>query len=181
MESESDKDDLKEAIAKSINENIEIKEIKIRNEGVDKLMKKPFIVNCSFSSSDYLENAGDKTLFKIGQLIGEQAELYQDEERINPVENTYNHMYSREITFTLPEGYMCKNLDDLNLSVTPFKDGNDGAGFISTYSIDGNKVTITVDEYYTQMEFPVEEYQPYREVINAAADFNKITLVLEKS
>ncbi|MFZ6052922.1 hypothetical protein [Halocola ammonii] len=181
MESESDKDDLKEGIAKSINENIEIKEVKTRNEGVDKLMKKPFIVNCSFSSADYLENAGDKTLFKIGQLIGEQAELYQDEERINPVENTYNHMYSREITFTLPEGYVCKNLDDLNLSVTPFKDGNDGAGFTSTYSVDGNKVTVTVDEYYTQMEFPVEEYQPYREVINAAADFNKITLVLEKS
>jgi hypothetical protein len=114
-------------------------------------------------------------------LIGEQAELYQEEERKNPVENTYNHEYAREITFTIPEGYVCKNLDDLNMEVIPFKDGKDGAGFVSTYSVDDNKVTVVVNEYYTQMEFPVEAYPEYREVINAAADFNKITLVLEKS
>jgi len=181
LESESDKEELKEGIAKSINENIEIKEVTTRNEGVDQLMKQPFIVDCSFSSTEFLENAGSKTLFKIGQLIGEQAELYQEEERKNPVENTYNHEYAREITFTIPEGYVCKNLDDLNMEVIPFKDGKDGAGFVSTYSVDDNKVTVVVNEYYTQMEFPVEAYPEYREVINAAADFNKITLVLEKS
>lgn len=181
IEDEEEKNNLKEAIAKSINEDIEINEITLRNEGVEQVMRKPLQVSCSFSSTSFLDRAGDKALFKVGQLIGPQAQLYQESERRNPVENTYNRQYNRVIKFNIPEGYQCLNLEDLNLIVQPFLDGDDGAGFVSRYEVDGNEVTVTINEYYPQLEFPLEQYPEYRQVINAAADFNKITLVLEKS
>jgi hypothetical protein len=52
--------------------------------------------------------------------------------------------------------------------------------FISTYKVEGNKVTITGVEFYTILEIAPELYEPYRKVINSAADFNKVTLIMEE-
>jgi hypothetical protein len=54
-------------------------------------------------------------------------------------------------------------------------------GFLSDYILDGNEITVTVDEYYEVTSLPASAYEPFRNVINAAADFNKIKLVLEKN
>jgi len=54
------------------------------------------------------------------------------------------------------------------------------AEFISTYKIDGNTIVIENLEYYTKVNFPLDIYNDYVKVINAAADFNKIKLVIEK-
>jgi hypothetical protein len=53
-------------------------------------------------------------------------------------------------------------------------------GFISTYKMEGDKLVVVVDEYYNVTKLPMSAYEPFRKVINAAADFNKIKLVLEK-
>ena len=39
---------------------------------------------------------------------------------------------------------------------------------------------ISIDEFYRQVNYPVSEIEPFRKVINAAADFNKTVLVMEK-
>ncbi|MEZ4905015.1 MAG: hypothetical protein R2822_26315 [Spirosomataceae bacterium] len=39
---------------------------------------------------------------------------------------------------------------------------------------------MTIDEYYKETLLPLAIYDTFQKIINAAADFNKVTLVLEK-
>jgi hypothetical protein len=59
-------------------------------------------------------------------------------------------------------------------------DGKPMAFFTSDYKLEGGKLIITIIESYNALELPIEKYNDFREVINAASDFNKITLVLDK-
>ena len=114
-------------------------------------------------------------------LIGPQSELYNDDKRQIPVENTFNRGYERVIKVNLPAGYSVKNPDDLNFNVIYDNRGSDSPfSFVSTHTIEGNVLTIRVNEYYKEIYAPLDRYEDYRKVINAAADFNKVVLVLEK-
>lgn len=143
-------------------------------------LNKPFIIKAAGKSSSFIEKAGPKYLFKLGSLIGPQVEMYQENERQNVVENDFNRLYDRTIKFNIPEGYQIKNMDDINLDVNYGKDGNKIYTFESAYEIKGNQVEVHVLEYYKEINCPIEDFEAFRKVINAAADFNKITLVIEK-
>lgn len=139
-----------------------------------------FLMIVDFKSNHFLETAGPRVLFKVGELIGPQSELYREEDRMSPIENDYNRGYERGIEVKIPAGYQVRNADDLNISVI-YKDGDkEPYLFVSTYTMNGNVLKITVKEYYKEIYAPIERYEDYRKVINAAADFNKVTLVLEK-
>ena len=60
------------------------------------------------------------------------------------------------------------------------KDGKKTMEFTSRYEIKNDFLTITCNEYYDEITVPLERYEEFRTVINAAADFNKITLVFEE-
>ncbi|OEJ99698.1 DUF3857 domain-containing protein [Roseivirga misakiensis] len=139
----------------------------------------PITINGEFTSSEYIEQAGDILLFNVGGLIGLQSELYQENERKTNVENVYNRGYLRRIEIDLPKGYTIQNADDLNMNVKADEGGEEIFLFKSTYNVEGSKLNITIDEYYNRISFPVERFEEFRKVINAAADWNKITLVLE--
>ena len=51
--------------------------------------------------------------------------------------------------------------------------------FQKHYSLEGNVLTVTADEHYRETHVAPELFEAYRTVINSAADFNKVTLVLE--
>ena len=51
--------------------------------------------------------------------------------------------------------------------------------FDSYYTLEGNVLTVTADEHYRESIVAPEIFEAYRTVINSAADFNKVTLVLE--
>lgn len=139
-----------------------------------------FVVDVDFQSGHFLERAGQRILFKVGELIGGQIEMYRDNERTTTVENEYNRKYDRLIRVKIPEGYQIKNLDDLKVNIT-YQD-RDLMPFIfkSDYSMKGNVLEISVTEFYKEIYAPLSRYEDFRKVVNAAADFNKITLVLEK-
>lgn len=139
-----------------------------------------FDLDVNFTSSHFIEQAGSRILFKAGLLIGPQSELYNDDKRLIPVENTFNRGYERIIKVNLPEGYSVKNPNDLNFNVVYDDDGDSPFSFVSTHTIEGNVLTIRVDEYYKEIYAPLDRYEDYRKVINAAADFNKVVLVLER-
>ena len=140
-----------------------------------------FDLDATFTSSHFIEQAGSRILFKAGLLIGPQSELYNDDKRQIPVENTFNRGYERVIKVNLPAGYSVKNPDDLNFNVIYDNRGSDSPfSFVSTHTIQGNVLTIRVNEYYKEIYAPLDRYEDYRKVINAAADFNKVVLVLEK-
>lgn len=139
-----------------------------------------FDMDADFTSSYFMERAGPRILFKIGLLIGPQTELYRDDKRLLSIENVNNHGYERTIRVTLPPGYSVKNPDDMKFNVL-YKDGdNTPFSFATSYAIDGQVLTLRINEYYKEIYAPLERYEDYRKVINAAADFNKVILVLEK-
>jgi hypothetical protein len=139
-----------------------------------------FDMDVSFASSHFIERAGARVLFKAGLLIGPQSELYRNDKRQVPIENSYNRAYERVIRVNIPAGYSVKNAADLNIDVV-YKDSiNIPFSFVSSYTIEGQVLTLKINEYYKEIYAPLERYEDYRKVINAAADFNKIVLVLEK-
>ena len=144
-------------------------------------LEKPFIVEGEMESAALLDKAGPRYLFKIGTLLGPQTELYQKEERQFDMENDNNHGYLRVIRFEVPAGYAVRNLNDLNMDV---KAGPDAAkpvfDFHSGYTQQGQTVTVTVSENYRQLRWPKADFEAFRAVVNAAANFNKVVLVLDK-
>lgn len=172
--------DLNNDVVENIYKDAEAEEIKVENEGVDKLGVVPFKVSFRIQSPAFIEKAGKKVLFKVGDLIGPQAEMYQEGERQYPVENDFNRIYTRKMTINIPEGYVCKNPEVLALNVVPFKSKKNEAGFESNYKVNGNKIEVEISEYYNEIFLPKPDYEDYRKVINAAADFNKLVLVIEK-
>jgi hypothetical protein len=140
---------------------------------------KPLIAKGTIKSPNFIEHAGDKLLFKIGMLIGPQSNLYNSKERKFPVETEHLRKYDRVITFEIPQGYTIKNLNDLNLSVQPTFENN-AIGFVSKYELKDNKLIVYVNEWYNTVLVPVADYKSYEDVVNAAADFNKLVIVLQK-
>jgi hypothetical protein len=176
--SEEQRKEFVEAIFKSSIPDLQLDKWSVNTAVVDHLPE--IKIATSYTTNFFLERAGPRTLFKIGELIGTQSELYSEEERQLPIENTHNRGYSRIIRFYIPEGYRVNNLEALKMRVE-YKDGDQVPfSFVSDYTEKGNEVTVKLDEYYKELYAPLERYEDFRKVINAAADFNKVTLVLMK-
>jgi hypothetical protein len=87
----------------------------------------------------------------------------------------------RVITVVLPAGTKVENLASLKVERSLVRDGKELLRFHSDYTLEGNTLTVTVEEFYKVCQLPLSEFEAYRSVVNAAADFNKVTLVLAKS
>lgn len=141
---------------------------------------KPFTVHAIVKANELVETAGNKILVKIGEIIGPQAEMYQEKRRLFPMQLAYPHTLERHIDFSIPDGYTVRNLNDLNIRKVYTDQGDTTMGFTSSYTVEGNLVKVHVMEEYRRVFYPLSEYEHFREVINASADFNKIVLVLNK-
>ena len=140
---------------------------------------KPFVVKFDISSEYFVEKAGNKYLFKLGDLIGPQMEMYQEKKRILPLEAEFNRSYYRTIKINIPEGYQISNLEDIKIKNSYTTKDKELFIFDSYYTLVGNVLTVTADEHYRETFVAPEIFEAYRTVINSAADFNKVTLVLE--
>ena len=140
----------------------------------------PFIVNCTISSESLLEEAGDSYIFQIGKVIGTQSELYQETERVNPIEMTYPNQYDYDIKIHIPKGYTAEGLEVLNIDKS-FKSvtGEKICKFESSYKLEGDTIVITIQEFYKSNEYNLNRYEEFRSVINAASDFNKTSILLK--
>jgi len=140
----------------------------------------PLLIQGSLSSASLLEKAASRLLFKVGEVIGPQVEMYQVGPRKYDADMDYPHGYRRDLTIEIPTGYRVKGLEDLGMNID-YRDaaGQPLMGFVSEYALRGNKLSVSVHEYYARSSYPLQQFEDFRKVINAAADFNKITLVLE--
>jgi hypothetical protein len=173
--------DFSHEVIQSISKSKNISNIKVQNTAMtDGLANKPLIFEGDISSAELIELAGNKLLFRMGDVIGPQEQMYQEKPRQLPISMEYPHTLDRLIQFEIPAGYRIKNPEDLNFNIAESKDEKSTMGFVSTYSISGNKLTVNIHEYYQQPEYPLDKFGIFQKVINAAADFNKVVLVLEK-
>jgi hypothetical protein len=168
-------------ILKSASKDARVADNKLTNTSfADGLVNKELLVEGNLVSADLVEQAGKRILLKIGNVIGPQVEMYQEKERRLPFVIEYPHVLDRKVTLLIPEGYFVKNPDDINIKLTGDESGKDDMGFISSYTIEGNKLVITIHEYYKEINYAKSRAENYRKVINASADFNKVVLVIEK-
>lgn len=175
---EEQKKELKEDYLKYLDEESVLENIAYQNDKTDDFGIKPFIGKADVISSKFIEQAGDKILLKAGLLIGPQAQMYNEKPRVQPVDSYYTRGYNRTIIINLPENYEVKNLDDLVFNCKPDSEKNI-LGFESSYELKGNQIIVTVKEWYNTHYFSVADYPKYEKTMNAAADFNKVVLVLQ--
>jgi hypothetical protein len=141
---------------------------------------KPLKLTTVVQPQKLMEKAGPKYLFKAGEIIGKQVEMYHDDKRTLPVETEYANTQLRTIRINIPAGYKIVNPEACRFNVLYTEEGKDLCGFVSDYTMEGDVMVINIREFYTQTRYPLSGYETYRKVINAAADFNKVTLVLQK-
>lgn len=155
--------------------NAQIKNTNLNSEEANK----PFILTTDIVLKSVLERAGKKYLFKVGELIGPQVEMYNERPRQYAIDMGNAHAYKRIVKIRVPEGYKVSGLESLTRNIT---DGKPESimGFVSNYKLEGNLLTISIDEYYKQVLQPLDIFPVFQKIINAAADFNKVTLLLEK-
>lgn len=171
-----------QAILKNIAENYsvktEYKTLNASNDGVENVGKKPFVLDLTFEGKDLIQTAGDKYLFSIGQIIGRQMEFYQENKRVLPVEIDYPHFYTRKIKIILPQNATIQNLEKFNMDFKTVINNKTEAAFTSNYNKTDNEIIVENTEYYNIINYPLSSFEDYKAVINAAADFNKIVVIL---
>lgn len=178
---EENKNEILEGFALRLDENADILKKEVRNGDPKLFGIKPLQFVLQFRSEAFIERAGNKYLFKIGEIIGRQIQLYQEKQRVLPMETEFQRSYYRTITVEIPEGYKIANPDDLIIDNVFLNNKQEEIlAFQSSYIIENNILTIKADEHYRQNFIETEIYEQYRTVINSAADFNKITLILEE-
>jgi len=167
-----------ENILKLMNADTKIVDFKVENTDHNvSPFDKPFAIEGNIEVKNLIETAGDNIIFKVGEVIGPQEEMYDEHKRENPIELDFAHIYNRDIRVAIPEGYTIKGTEAININKAC---ANGAAGFVSTFKIENSTLIITVKEYYRDLMLPIEQYEEFRKVINAAADFNKISIVFEK-
>ncbi|SHG14321.1 DUF3857 domain-containing protein [Flavobacterium defluvii] len=171
-----------QTMLKTISENYtlqtEYKTLTTENDGTEFIGKKPYKLNLTFDGKDMIQKAGGNYLFSVGQTIGKQMEFYQENKRVLPIEIDYPHYYTRKIKIILPEGATIKNLDKFVMDFKTELNGKTEAAFTSNYSQNKNEVIIENTEFYNIINYPLSSFDQYKAVINAAADFNKIVVIV---
>jgi hypothetical protein len=165
-------------VAENYTVEAEFKSLTTENDGTDFIGKKPFVLNVTYDGKELTKKAGDNYLFSIGETIGKQMEFYQENKRTLPVEIDYPHFYTRNIKVLLPKGATIKNLDKFVMDYKTQINGKTEAAFISKYTKKGDEILVENTEFYNIINYPLNKFEDYKAVINAAADFNKIVIIL---
>ena len=141
----------------------------------------PLEITSTISTSDLIEKKEGLTYLKIGKVIGLQSNLFDEKERINPIEINFPNSYDYNIKVNIPRGYKIVDFSELNKSKEYISvDGNSTAKFLSKATVNGNVLNINIKEYYKELRYSKKRYQEFREVINAAAKFYESSVRIEK-
>ena len=141
----------------------------------------PLEITSTISTSDLIEEKEGLTYLKIGKVIGLQSNLFDEKERINPIEINFPNSYDYNIKVNIPRGYKIVDFSELNKSKEYISvDGNSTAKFLSKATVSGKVLNINIKEYYKELRYNKKRYQEFRKVINAAAKFYESSVRIEK-
>jgi hypothetical protein len=178
---EERKQELLKSIMESKATNPEYNLLTVRDRtDIDFMKDAEFVISSDFNTASLLETAGNRLLLNFGEIIGPQVELYDQENKERSAESDFNRWYYRRLVFRVPEGYRILNPEAAAMNITGTSGGDTVFGFISTWDYSGDVYTVDIDEYYRKIFIEPSEFSGFRNVVNAAANFNKVVLVLEK-
>lgn len=162
--------------------NKKVNKYEIRNFDIsNNSFNNPLLINSTLTTSDLVEKKEGLIYLKIGKVIGQQSNLFEEKERINPIEINFPNSYDYNINVNIPRGYRIVDFSELNKSKEYISvDGNSTAKFQSKVTVNGDKLSINIKEYYKELRYNKKRYQEFREIINAAAKFYDSTILLEK-
>jgi len=162
--------------------NKKVNKYEIRNFDIsNNSFNNPLLINSTLTTSDLVEKKEGLIYLKIGKVIGQQSNLFEEKERINPIEINFPNSYDYNINVNIPRGYRIVDFSELNKSKEYISvDGNSTAKFQSKVTVNGDKLNINIKEYYKELRYNKKRYQEFREIINAAAKFYDSTILLEK-
>ncbi len=165
-------------------DDLEVDSYEFKNGDINMNMdpKVPFIIQAQLQSKTLIESIGNDLLVKVGMIIGTQNKLSKERNRENDVVLRYKQHYDHHIKVKIPEGYSCSNLEEFKKDITVLDEDLDMETmfFHLDYTLIDNVLDISVKEGYNTLEVKKENYESYRNIVNSAADFNALTLVLEK-
>ncbi|MDD4209124.1 MAG: hypothetical protein PHI52_02180, partial [Bacteroidales bacterium] len=158
-------------------ESISLDAVEIVNATPEDIFAHPLVMNADIIDYYLTKFEENKITVTIGALIGKQSEFKQEKPRLLPVERTHKSHYYRIIVCDIPDGYTCVNYNDIAVKVT---DKDEQAVFLVKTKKEGNTIVIESEEFYDCLFYPVEDYESYQKVVNAAAAFNHAVLIFEK-
>lgn len=130
-----------------------------------------------FSMENFVKKAGSNFIFDAGRLMGVYTRA-EEKERIRTLDIYMS--CARTITYnfeiTIPAGYTAKGIDELNKKVN-----NDIASFSAVAKQGGNVINVTVSRTYNSNFEPAANWPRLLSVMDAAADFTGMKLLLEKN
>lgn len=140
--------------------------------------KMPFTYKEDFTvKNNLVKKAGENYIFEIGKLIGEQIDLEEKEmNRTNNIYLSHPRSYSEDIVFTIPAGYTVTGLEKLNKQVE-----NSTGGFVSSAKIEGDKLIISAQKYYTSYYEPSAKWKDLTAFLDAAYQFTQEKILIKKS
>ncbi len=165
----------------------DIKKYTISNAAINNFYTNaPLEITATVNTSELTQKAGKKYLFKLGELAGPHSSLYYEKKRVLPIDRDYPEIRTRTFTINIPKGYKVLNPEAIKMHADYVDFGlKPVISFNSDYTLkvdkkNGDKLVVTVKEYFPKTHFAASEYDHYRQVVNTAADFNKVTLLLAK-
>jgi len=158
-------------------EEVKISNVIIENENFDaNYTNTPLKVSADISfTAESVEEAGNLLVINIGKVIGSQSNLYQEETRSRDLDFYMTKKYQHKIIFTIPEGFSVESYESLVYD-KKMQTPNETTFFVSSVVQQGNQLIITTEESYSKIHFSKEQYQEFRMVYNASADFLKEVL-----
>jgi hypothetical protein len=158
-------------------ENVNIKDFKLVATGM--WSEEPvFKYQDRFVMNDYISKTGQNYLLEVGQLVGSQVKL-DDEELAGRTENIYLEVprsYTQVLEIEIPEGFTPMGIDELNMNI-----GNSTGSFVSTAEFSNRIMKITTQKKYNHSFEPADNWSLMVEFLKAAYDFTQKKILLQKN
>jgi hypothetical protein len=130
-----------------------------------------------FTAENLTKKAGPNLILELGRLIEQQTTIKEEQKnRSVDVYMDYPRSYVHEFTLAIPDGYKVEGLESFNSKVE-----NATGGFVSTATLEGNKLVIKAKKYYLKNYYPAAEWLSITEFLNASVNFYNAKILLKKS
>ncbi|HEY3429740.1 MAG TPA: DUF3857 domain-containing protein [Cyclobacteriaceae bacterium] len=130
----------------------------------------------TFETDALVKKTGPNYIMDAGKLIEAQVKI--DGEELSRKTNVYfsnARSFVNSIAIEIPEGYTVEGVDKLNTKVN-----HPSGGFTSTAKVQGNKVLIETNKYYSVNYVPKDQWKNVVEFLNAAYNFSEMKLLFKK-